>query len=143
MREVVLMKRFLLLAFASGFSWALIAYILSFGAFGNSIVGGLAVSPWIGLLVAVLYRPIYKFPRWVQALLSVCSLYVAVTLFGVAVGVYDAMRPIPNRESAEVIGQMVIVAVLGVTITGLVLILWPLAFLNHQLLKRTLAIKSK
>jgi hypothetical protein len=82
------------------------------------------------------YLPAYKLPRWAQALLSLATLYIAVALFGLAVGIYDAARIIPNRASTEVIFQTLIAMLIGTTFTGYVLVLWPLAFLNHRLLRR-------
>ena len=130
------MKRYCLLAVVSGCVWALIAYTLSFGIFGEFVRAGLAASPLMGLVIGIVYLPAYKFPKWVQGLLSLMTLYFAAALFGIAIGIYDALRPIPNRASAEVILQMVITAVWGITITGYFLVLWPLAFLNHRLLSR-------
>ena len=131
------MKKYCWLSVLSGCVWAVIAYVLSFGAFGSIIVGGLIASPFIGLLVGMLYRPAYKLPKVDQFFLSLVTLYLAAAVFGLAVGFYDAYwRAIPNRMSSEVILQAVISAVMGITFTGLVLLLWPLAFLNHRLLSR-------
>ena len=131
------MMRYYWLSVLSGCIWAAIAYVLSFGAFGPNIVGGLLASPLIGLLIGILYRPAYKFPKVGQVFLSLASLYLAVGMFGLAAGFYDACwRAIPNRSISEVILQMMIAAVIGITFTGFVLLLWPLAFFNHRLLSR-------
>jgi hypothetical protein len=134
--DFIFIRRLVVFGLLSGCGWSVVAFVLSFGVFGGAITGGFAVSPLIGVLIAAAYRPAAKFPNWVQALLYLSSLYVAVALFGTAVGVYDALLLVPNRASVEVIWQMVITAVLGITITGYALILWPLAFLNHRLLSR-------
>ena len=131
------MKKYHWLSVLSGCVWAIIAYVLSFGAFGSLIIGGLIASPLIGLLVGMLYRPAYKLPKVSQCFLSLVTLYLAVTIFGLAVGFYDAYsRAIPNRITSGVILQTTIAAVWGITFTGYVLLLWPLAFLNHRLLGR-------
>jgi hypothetical protein len=130
------MKRYCLLAAFSGCAWALIAIVLSLNVFGKLIAGGLAASPLIGLFIGLVYLPAYKLPSWAQGLLALLTLYIAVALFGCAVGVYDALRAIPNRGSGEVILQQVLAAVIGITVSGYVLVLWPLAFLNHRLLNR-------
>ena len=128
------MKKYLLFAALSGCAWAAIAYVLSLGVFPTRVVfGGLVVSPLIGLFIGLIFRPAYKLPRFVQFALSVVTLYIAVALFGLAVGLSDAARDIPNRSTFEVIFQAMIGCIMGVTL-GYVLILWPLAYLNHRLL---------
>jgi hypothetical protein len=128
------MKKYLLFAALSGCVWAGIAYLLSFGLFPpNVVLGGLLVSPLIGLLVGWIFLPAYKLPRFVQFALSLATLYVAVALFGLAVGLSDAAREIANRGTAEVILQAMVACIMGVTF-GYVLVLWPLAYLNHRLL---------
>jgi hypothetical protein len=131
------MRRYYWLSILSGCAWAAIAYILSFGAFGSNIIGGLVASPLIGLLVGIIYRPAYKLSKVWQVFLSLGTLYLAVAMFGLAAGFYDAFwRAIPNRGISEVIFQMVIAAIMGITITGFVVFLWPLAYFNHKLLGR-------
>ena len=110
--------------------------MLSFGVFRKFIFGGLVLSPLIGIVIGLIYLPAYRFSKWIQALCSLVTLYVAASLFGFAVGLFDALGLIPNRAIGEVILENVIVSILGITITGYVLVLWPLAFLNHRLLKR-------
>jgi len=100
------------------------------------VLGGMLASPLIGLLIGFIFLPAYKLPKFVQFALSLITLYLAVAMFGVAVGLYDASRNIPNRIATAVILQSIIAAVMGVTFTGYMLVLWPLAFLNHRLLRR-------
>lgn len=131
------MKKYFLLATLSGCAWAVIAYVLSYGMFNaNTVIGGMIASPLIGLFIGFVFLPAYKLPKFVQFALSLVSLYLAVALFGLGVGLYDAARDVPNRTGTlEVILQTVIASWFGVTM-GYVLILWPLAFLNHRLLHR-------
>ena len=70
------MKRYCLLAVVFGCAWALIAYTLSFGIFGEFVRAGLAASPLIGLVIGIVYLPAYKLPKWAQGLLSLVTLYV-------------------------------------------------------------------
>ena len=73
------------------------------------------------------------------AFASLVGLYVAVSLFGLAVGVYDlATGDIEHRIASAVVIQAVLGVLWGVTFTGYVVILWPLAYLNHILLWRVL-----
>jgi uncharacterized membrane protein YczE len=132
------MKKYFFLAALSGCTWAVIAYVLSLGAFSRGIVvGGLIASPLIGTFIGWIFLPAYKLPKFVQFALSLVTLYIAVALFGIGVGLYDATRDIPSRSgSFDVVLQAVIASVIGITMTGYVLLLWPLAFLNHRLLRR-------
>ena len=119
-----------------GCGWAGLAYLLSWGVFGFNIVGGLIASPFIGLLVGFIYLPAYRLPKVGQVFVSLALLYLAVALFGLAVGMYDAFwRAIPDRIQSEVILQSAMAALWGVTFTGYLLLLWPLAFFNHKLLR--------
>jgi hypothetical protein len=128
--------RYYWLSLLSGCVWAAIALILASGAFGELIVGGLIAAPFIGLLVGLLYRPAYRLPKAAQAFGALLTLYLAVALFGLAVGAFDALwRDIPDRTgTGEVILQAMLAALWGVTFSGYVLLLWPLSFFNHRLL---------
>jgi hypothetical protein len=131
------MKKYCLFAALSGCAWAIIAYVLSYGMFNaNTVIGGIVISPLIGLVIGLVFLPAYRLPKFVQFALSLVSLYFAVALFGLGVGVYDAARDVPDRiGTTEVVLQTVIASWFGVTM-GYVLVLWPLAFLNHRLLHR-------
>ena len=68
--------------------------------------------------------------------MALLTLYIAAALFGLAAGVYDASRGIPNQIPEAVIVQAVFATWWGVTFTGFVLFLWPLSYLNHWMLGR-------
>jgi hypothetical protein len=122
----------------SGCVWAILAYVLSDGAMGSLIWRGVIASPLIGLLIGLLYLPAYKFSKGWQVFTSLVTLYLAVALFGFAVGIYDAYgRSITNRIPSEVILESVLATLWGVTFLGYFLVLWPLSYLNHRLLART------
>ena len=129
------------ISLACGFAWGGIAYVLGSGALDRLIWGGVLVSPLIGLAigrVAAWLRP----SSWLgsklgRAFASVVGLYAAVSLFGLAVGVYDlATGDIRNRIASAVVIQAVLGVLWGATFTGYFVILWPLAYLNHALLWR-------
>jgi hypothetical protein len=127
--------RYYCLSLLSGCAWAGIAFLLASGAFGEIVTGGLVAAPLIGLVVGFLYRPAYRLPKPAQALGALLTLYLAVALFGLAVGAFDAFwRDIPDRITSAVILQAMWAALWGVTFTGYVLLLWPLAVFNHRLL---------
>lgn len=130
------LQRFVLISAISGCIWAVIAYFLASKGMGSIIVGGLLASPLIGIVVGLTYRPAYSKSPWVRLCMSFVTLYFAAALFGMATGVYDAMRPMPTRFVSEIVLQSVIATLWGLTFTGLFLFLWPLSFFNHWLVGR-------
>jgi hypothetical protein len=124
---------------ASGCVWALIAYGLASTQMPRTIWGGLLVAPLVGLAVGALGRAFPERSRGGRLARSLVTLYVAVLLFGLACGLFDVWRGLPNgtaRDPGEVVLQSVQAVLWGVTFTGYVLFLWPLAHLNHGLLER-------
>jgi hypothetical protein len=108
---------------------------LGYDAFLSAVWGGAYASPFIGLIVGVVFRHAGSLSLLRRALLSLLSLYLAAVLFGLAVGIYDAFfRDIPDRIVSAVIIQAILAVLWGLTFAGWVLILWPLSFLNHSLL---------
>jgi hypothetical protein len=78
-----------------------------------------------------------------RALLALVSLYVAAAFFGVAIGLYDVLAGVNSgsghaRIPSAVVIQSVLAVLWGLTFTGYVLILWPLAYLNHVFLATVL-----
>ena len=132
---------------ASGCVWGGIAYLLARGALDRLVWGGIVVSPFIGLVVGRV-APWLRPSSWLgsklgRAFASLVGLYLAVSLFGLAVGVYDlATGDIEHRITSAVVIQAVLGVLWGVTFTGYVVILWPLAYLNHILLWRVLPEQS-
>ena len=120
----------------SGCIWAVIAYFLASELMGTIIVGGLLASPLIGIGVGLIYRRAYHKSLLARVGMSLVTLYVAAALFGMAVGIFDATRPIPSRHLGAVVLQSVLAILWGVTFTGFFLFLWPLSFVNHWLIGR-------
>lgn len=130
------LRRYVVLSAISGCIWAVIAYFLGSQGMGSIIAGGLLASPLIGIGVSLIYRSAYCRSAVARVGMSLVTLYVATALFGMAAGLYDAMRPIPNRLLGEVVLQSVMATLWGVTFTGFFLFLWPLSFVNHWLIGR-------
>ena len=127
-------------ALISGCVWAVIAFVLGYGSFERLILGGLLASPLIGLAVggiAARFKPNSTVRR---AVLSLLDLYLAAGLFGLGVGVFDAATGHPGRIQSAVVVQSIFGVIWGVTFTGYVFILWPLAYLNHALLWNRISI---
>jgi hypothetical protein len=123
-----------LLCAVSGCVWAGIAWLIGHKGFGSFLWGGIVASPLIGVIVGLIYRPAYRLSTTKRAWLSLLTLYMAVTLFGLAIAVFDLAFGDPARGHMEGILQTTLAVWWGVTLTGYVVVLWPLAYLNHWLL---------
>ena len=66
-----------------------------------------------------------------RTVLSLVVLYVAV---GLAMGLYELARDAGHTTPMAVITQDVLASWWGITVTGYVLLLWPLAYLNIHVL---------
>ena len=126
-----------ILCFLSGLIWAGIAYLLVPGPLGPLLWAGMVASPFIGVIIGISFRPAYRWPRAARILFSLVTLYLAVTIFGLVVGLYDvASSDEPNRIPSAVVIEYILAFLWGVTFTGYAVLLWPLAYLNHRLLGR-------
>lgn len=125
-----------LAALVAGLCWGLMAFGLGARAYGTGIWGGVLASPLIGLGVAALLQARFEASttrgRW---LLALGGLYLGATLFGVAVGATDALTGSAARGVVEVVLQAVAGTWWGITLTGFLLFLWPLAYLTHLVLE--------
>ncbi len=130
------MKRYVLLCAVSGMGWAVIAFIIAGGHGGAALWGGLVTAPLIGVIAGWVYRPVHQW-RWPgRVAMSLLTLYLSALLFGLAWGITDALQGLPggaSRGSIEVVYQCVLSSLFGVTASGFVVFLWPLAHLNHWL----------
>jgi len=127
--------RYHVLSVVSGCVWGALGYYLSYRVWPNLIWAPVAASPLIGLGMGLLFQRCCSSSLRSRIFLSLVTLMLAVTLFGFAAGIYDAIRGLghPRILSAVVI-QAVMAAWWGVTFTGYFLILWPLSFFNHTLI---------
>lgn len=126
---------YLAFSITSGCLWALIALLIGYRAFGVSIWGGVLVSPLIGLLISALSVRFHARWRRGRALFSLVTLYLAASLFGLSVSLYDVfIRGVGPGPNVENIFSGVLATLWGLTIGGYFVILWPLAYLNHKLL---------
>jgi hypothetical protein len=70
-------------------------------------------------------------------LVALVTLYATAVLFGLVMGVVDAVTETnPNVIKSAVVIEWVLLTLYGVTFTGYIVLLWPLAFANHWLLGR-------
>jgi hypothetical protein len=124
------------LALLAGVVWGVIGLLLASTALGTSVWGGVAIAPVIGLVIGYAFRGFRDQGPGVRIALALVSLYLAAGLFGLAAGIADAARPIPNRDPVAVVVQSVVGVWWGITFTGYLVVLWPLAYLTHTLLGR-------
>lgn len=128
--------RYYLFCAGSGLIWSGIAYLLLREWFPGLWVG-IAVSPFFGLLVGWAHRPTYRFPMVARVMVALVTLYATAVLFGLVMGVVDAVTETnPNVIKSAVVIEWVLLTLYGVTFTGYIVLLWPLAFANHWLLGR-------
>jgi hypothetical protein len=122
----------------SGCVWAFIAWALVQVTTGDGegIVVGMALSPLIGLIIGIIYLPAYRLPKSLQALVSLFTLYLAVSLFGASSGLYELFwSSTPIRDVSRAMIQSILIHIWAITILGWVVILWPLSYLNHRMLE--------
>jgi hypothetical protein len=71
-----------------------------------------------------------------RALLALVSLYLAATLFGLAIGIADwRALTAGTKHPLEALAEEVLAVWWGVTLTGFLLFLWPLAYGTHWILE--------
>lgn len=125
----------------SGVCWGAVAYWSGHDAFPRLIWAGASSSPLIRLLSGAAFHPVRRRSFGWQAVMSLGTLFVAVTLFGVALGAWDAMPPQWGQGDLDqrmrgVICQAVIGVWQGIVLSGSLLILWPASLWNHWLVCR-------
>lgn len=121
----------------SGLAWGGFAALLGRRAFGTSIWGGLLFSPVIGLMVGWLTQDAFeRFQGFRRALIALGSLYLGATLFGIALGAATFVRrPGGGPGLVALVVENMLAVWWGVTLTGFLLFLWPLAFATHWFLE--------
>lgn len=124
-----------LLASLSGLGWGLLVWLVIFEGIGPHLVGGVIISPIIGFGIGMATRRWYRLNLLLRIALALVSLYAAAVLFGLAVGVHDWLfSDMTNRIWHAVILQTILMFLWGLSLTGYLLVLGPLAYLNHWLM---------
>ena len=133
-------KQAVIVSAISGLVWAGVAWFLGRRALGPLIWGGVALSPLIGIAAGLASR---VFPTGYvrRVLFSLASLYLAASVFGLGVGVYDLQTGANSgdgwyRIPSAVVLQSIVGTLWGLTFTGYFLVLWPLSYANHSLVSR-------
>ena len=100
----------------------------------HSLRFALAIGMAIGVLMGFLIKPLRDVEWPATAAVSLLGLYVAVILFATGYSVGElarAGRPLARWPSA--IGSANWSFVVGLSLSGYLLLLWPLSFANHLL----------
>jgi hypothetical protein len=125
---------------ASGAIWGLVAALIG-KRLGEVVLGGVIVSPLIGLAIGIASTSSYRRRFWFLFPWSVLTLYIAVIVFGVAMGTWDVVaRIVAGRSPAtfvEATAHVIQPATGAVWVVTLLYLpyLWPLAWINHVLLR--------
>ncbi len=118
----------------SGFGWGLLVYLIGYPIVEPWFWGGIAASPLIGILMGHLARSYGTKPSPLPILSSLFVLYLAASCFAVATGTTDFFsQRIPVTLPAALMAHLWAACAI-LTGSGIFLLLWPLAFFNHQLL---------
>ena len=139
------MNRSAWLSVASGFAWGLYGFaFVRDTSIPSAAWGGLIASPFIGLAMgrwAMSARPSGLVKR---ALFALLSLEGAVLLFAMAIAIWTvtvawdaAPSLVQARGRSSHVVQTLIFFPMGMTLSGLMLVLWPIALANHLLIWRS------
>ena len=129
--------QYVLLSALSGCLWGAIAFVLSFEGFPVQIWGGVLGSPPIGIVIGLIAYYTGPWSSFSRVPLSLASLYFAAALWGLCIGVFEMLvLGIPNQIPYAGVIEMVLAVLWGLTFSGYVVLLWPLAYFNHWLLGR-------
>jgi hypothetical protein len=127
--------RYQVVSILTGCLWGALAFLI-----GHKWMPGCGVaaisSPFIGLLIGRVYRPVFKLSRWPRAVLSIVALYLSAAIFGIVGGAYQWMSHSMATGFVEIVlVQPVLATWWYLTLVGFFWI-WPLAILNFFLLGR-------
>ena len=100
--------------------------------------GGLIAAPLIGILVGSLSRKFYRLGRAARIAFALANLCLAVWLFLTAASVVRMLSGeiVWARAFQALVSDPILGALLGLTYTGYILVLWPLSYANHVLIAR-------
>jgi len=129
-------RRFLHLVIA-GALWGGLAWLIGRRAIGAPIWGGVLAAPVIGVIVGLLLQgPFERQAGARRALVALASVYLGATLFGVAIGIADwRVLTAGTVHPLESLAEAVLAVWWGITLTGFLLFLWPLAYGTHWILE--------
>lgn len=121
----------------AGALWGALGTQLGHRAFNDVFWPATLASPLIGLAVgATLQHRFEGAGGWRRAWIALASLYLGTAMFGLVMGMAALVTGGPGlSEWTEVLLAPILVVWWGVTLTGFLLFLWPLAYATHWLLE--------
>jgi hypothetical protein len=123
--------RLYLFGFIAGTAWGAAAYGLGSRVMGPDIWAGVLASPFIGMVVSRVMHPLFaRTAGWRRRIAALGSLYLGATLFGAASGFAGFVRQ-GDLDNFFLIGLVP----WGITITGYVIALWPMAYGTHAVIE--------
>jgi hypothetical protein len=120
----------------AGLLWGLLAYLLGHRAFGAATWGGVLAAPLIGLAIGLTIHPRFAAGAgWRRGAWTLLSVYLGAIGFGLSIACGELLaRGQGGRMLAAVVMEPVVAILWGVTMTGYLLFLWPLAWFTHWLI---------
>jgi hypothetical protein len=132
--------RYVLASLACGAAWGLIAWLLwPERATAHEPTVAVVMSPLIGLLIGVCFVWIHRLEKAGRVFVALLSLYVAAALFGMCVGIgeWAERRHLgPSVIASAAVIENMIGTLWGLTFMFYFVVMWPLAYFNHQWLGR-------
>lgn len=128
-----------MLSALSGLVWAVIAYVVGRVWKMPWLFANVATAPLIGIAMGRFSRHFAARHIVTRALLSLATLYAATAAWGAMIGIVVAIDRwnVPNYVHWAPVSEYTLAALWGLTFTGYVFALWPLAYLNHLLIDRS------
>jgi hypothetical protein len=140
-------NRPMLYSLISGCMWAVIGFAIAWivspirstpSEVVRTFSGGLIAAPLIGMLVGLLSRNFSRLGQSARIAVALANLYLAVWLFLMATSVMRLLMGEVgwSRGFEALVSDPIVGALLGLTYTGFVLLLWPLSYINHAVVGR-------
>jgi len=124
----------LIASLLSGAAWGVLGAYFTFRLAGPWSPYATISGPLIGIFIFYISRWVYR-RSWLLIIpWSIISTYIAVILFGFALGIAHALQPL-SGVAWKVIVESAIACPAGLTIIPFFWILFPLALFNHLFIK--------
>ncbi len=122
---------------SAGIVWGCLAFLLGHRALGPAIWGGVVAAALLGLAIGRLIHPRFEASQgWRRGAWPLVSIYAGALGFGVAVALSDlVVHGLGGRIPSAVLLDPVVTVLWGVTMTGYLLFLWPLAWFTHWVIE--------
>jgi len=133
MKEQPRSRAFYVACAISGVLWAaLVSFVFLEPHQREYLASGWIFGPAIGIAAGQLSARFKSAGIVRMAAVALGSLYMTAALFGYAAGLVNVIAGVPNRGPLLTAFLMIV----GLTVFGYVIALWPVAYLNHRLVAR-------